>query len=103
MPKQSTWRASLVLELVHADICGPISPTSNGGKRYVLCFIDDFSRKAWAYLLCEKSEALYHFKNFKQMVEKGAEAFIKCLRTDRGGEFTSHEFNNFCKEQGIKR
>jgi hypothetical protein len=28
---------------------------------------------------------------------------IKCLRSDRGGEFTSDEFNNNCKKNGIKR
>lgn len=103
IPKRSLWRASQVLELIHADICGPISPTSNSGKRYTLCFIDDFSRKSWVYLLLEKSEALNCFKELKKLVEKEAEVFIKCLRTDRGGEFTSHEFNDFCKEHGIKR
>jgi len=41
----STWRASQPLELIHVDICGPISPISNSGKRYTLYFIDDFSRK----------------------------------------------------------
>lgn len=28
-PKKSTWRASQILQLVHADICGPIKPSSN--------------------------------------------------------------------------
>lgn len=28
---------------------------------------------------------------------------IKCLRTDRGGEFNSTEFNDFCKQHGVKR
>ncbi|KAG8382153.1 hypothetical protein BUALT_Bualt05G0047000 [Buddleja alternifolia] len=32
-PRQSTWRTSHVLEVVHADICGPISPMSNNNKR----------------------------------------------------------------------
>ena len=45
MPKKSLWRASKKLQLVHADICGPISPASNSGKRYVITFIDDSSRK----------------------------------------------------------
>ena len=48
IPKKSIWRAKETLELLHSDICGPISPTSPSGKRYILCFIDDYSRKAWA-------------------------------------------------------
>jgi len=44
-PKKSQWRASQRLQLIHADICGPITPTSNSKKRYFLCLIDDYSRK----------------------------------------------------------
>lgn len=73
IPKKSEWRATKVLELVHADICGPIEPTSHSGNKYVLCFIDDFSRKAWVYLLVEK------FKIFKKQVEKEAEESIQVL------------------------
>jgi len=43
------------------------------------------------------------FKNFKVGVEKESGAYIISLRTDRGGEFTSNEFENFCKDQGITR
>jgi transposase InsO family protein len=28
---------------------------------------------------------------------------IKCLRLDRGGEFTSDEFNSYYEKHGIKR
>ena len=31
-PRQSNWRASQLLQLIHSHICGPISPTSNGNK-----------------------------------------------------------------------
>lgn len=55
------------------------------------------------YYLMEKSEALNHFKFFKKMVENETCLPIKCLRTDRGGEFTSSEFNNICKQNGIKQ
>lgn len=84
-------------------MCGPITPTSNSHKRYLLCFIDDFSRKAWSYFLTEKSEVFTSFKYFKAYVEKETGLSIKCLRTDRGGEFTSGEFNDFCKKNGIRR
>lgn len=36
-------------------------------------------------------------------MEKETGSFIQCLRTDRGGEFTSEEFNDFCRRNGIKR
>lgn len=103
IPKASMWRAKEVLELVHSDICSPISPISNSGKRYLLCFIDDFSRKGWVYFLKEKSEAFIHFKQFKRKVEKETGKNLKCLRTDRGGEFISNEFTDYCKCQGIRR
>jgi transposase InsO family protein len=99
----STWRASQILQLVHADICGPITPISKSKKRYLISFIDDFSRKTWVYFLVEKSEAFITFKSYKNRVEKETGSSIRGLRTDRGGEFTSQEFNNFCNESGIRR
>ena len=43
------------------------------------------------------------FKEFKALVENLPEKKIKIMRLDNGGEFTSNEFNDFCKEVGIKR
>jgi transposase InsO family protein len=102
-PKVSIWRASGILQLVHADICGPINPISNSKKRYLLTFIDDFSRKTWVYFLVEKSEAFVVFKHYKAKVEKETGACIRALRTDRGGEFTSQDFTNFYGVNGIRR
>jgi len=53
--------------------------------------------------LIEKSEAFAVFKNFKAQVENETNSFIRALRMDRGGEFTSQEFNNFCEVNGIHR
>lgn len=103
IPKKSTWRAKEVLELIHSDICGPISPTSTSGLRYILSFIDDCSRKAWVFFLKEKSETFHQFKMFKKRVETETGKVMKCLRTDRGGEYLSQEFTDFCNEQGIRR
>lgn len=103
MPKKSSWRASKRLQLVHSDLCGPITPASHSDKRYILSFIDDFTRKTCVYFLREKSEAFGYFKIFKAGVEKEIEAVIMGLRTDRGGEFNSSEFVEFCKNQGINR
>ncbi|GJR16118.1 retrovirus-related pol polyprotein from transposon TNT 1-94 [Tanacetum coccineum] len=51
----------------------------------------------------EKSQALDVFKKFKVLVEKEVGLEIKCLRTDRGGEYNSKEFKEFCENNGIRR
>jgi transposase InsO family protein len=103
MPKKANWRASEKLQLIHSDLCGPITPTTVSNKRYILTFIDDFSRKTWLYLLAEKGETFEKFKHFKTKVEKETGMSIRCLRSDRGGEYTSQVFQEFCSTQGIKR
>ena len=69
---------------MHADVYGPISLESNSGKRYMITFIDDYSRKVWVYFLTHKSEALLKFKKCKLFAEKESGEMIGCLRTERG-------------------
>jgi len=57
----------------------------------------------WVYFIKYKSEAFECFKNLKALVENEKDSKIKCLTTDRGGEFTSKEFDEFCKLHGIER
>nr|GEU28884.1 hypothetical protein [Tanacetum cinerariifolium] len=58
--KESTSRVKEPLQLIHIDLCGPITPPSHGLK-------------------------------------------IKSMRSDRGGEFLSKEFNKFYEDNGIQR
>ena len=37
-------RASDLLELIHTDVCGPMSSTARGGFQYFITFTDDISR-----------------------------------------------------------
>ena len=61
-----------------------------------MIFVDDFTRMMWVAFPKEKSKA-FGFKIFKNRVENESGVKIKCLRSDRGGEFTSREFNIFCE------
>ena len=65
--------------------------------------IDDHSRYMWTILLKEKSEAFDRFRRFKWLIEQETKASIQTLRTDRGGEFTSQEFQVFCDNNGVRR
>jgi len=91
------------LELVHTDLCGPMRTQSSNGDRYFMLCIDDYSRMTWILFLKHKSEALEKFKTFKNLAENQIGRRIKCLRSDRGGEFISDDFNEFCHEYGIRR
>ncbi|CAL8993818.1 unnamed protein product, partial [Prunus brigantina] len=101
--KEKTWRASVPLELVHSDVCGPMQTTSIGGNKYFLTFIDDCTRMCWVYFMQFKSEVFNIFKKFKAMVELQSGYKIKKLRSDRGGEYTSTDFLQFCEEIGLER
>ena len=89
------------LEVVHTYVWGPTKMTSIHGYRYYISFIDDHTRKVWVYFMKEKSEVFTHFQSFKAMVEKQIGKYVKCLRSDGGGEYFSKEFNNFLNDQGI--
>ncbi|XP_077217878.1 uncharacterized protein LOC143852380 [Tasmannia lanceolata] len=95
------WRALNPLQLVHSDLFEPMQTTSIGGNRYFLTFIDDYSRKTWVYFLKEKSEVFECFKIFRSLVEKQSGFMLETLRSNRDGEYVSHEFENFL-ENGIR-
>ncbi|KAJ9566785.1 LOW QUALITY PROTEIN: hypothetical protein OSB04_002751 [Centaurea solstitialis] len=101
--QQANTRSETPLDLVFGDLCGPISPPTPTGKRYIFLLIDDYSRYMWEYFLDSKDQAFEIFKEFKQKVENQLGINLKMFRTDRGGEFTSNEFLQYCKDNGISR
>jgi transposase InsO family protein len=89
------------LELIHSDLCEMNGELTKGGKKYFMTLIDDSTRYCYVYLLKTKDEALDFFKIYKAEVENQLERKIKRVRSDRGGEYFSNEFNLFCAEHGI--
>ena len=62
-------RVSELLEIIHTDVCGPMSTSTRGGYCYFLTFIDDLSRYGYIYLMKHKSETFEKFKEFQNEVE----------------------------------
>lgn len=102
-PQVAKFRATERLELVHADLCGPITPATPGGKRYFLLMVDDVSRFTWLVLLSTKDEAEAAIRRIKAATELQSGCQLRSLRTDRGGEFTSRSFEEFCADNGVQR
>lgn len=63
-PKAARYRMGNVLELVHGNLCGPITLAMHRGRRYFLMLVDNCSRFMWLQLLATKDEAMATIKRF---------------------------------------
>ena len=88
------------LQLIHSDVCGPMSTESIGGKKYFVTFTDDYSRYYSVYFMKYKSEVLEKFREFEAAIASSEER-IRKLRTDNGGEYVSKEFEAYLKSKRI--
>ena len=57
-------RATDLLEIIHTDVCDPMSVKARGVYHYFLTFTDDLSRYEYIYLMKHKSETFEKFKEF---------------------------------------
>lgn len=101
-PQASTYRAERGLELVHTDLCGPITPATPRGNKYFILVVDDYNRFMWIELIKSKDEAYSQFRKIKSMAEAEGGCKLRAFRSDRGGEFNSTEFKEYCSDQGVK-
>jgi hypothetical protein len=101
-PQQSSFRAKERLELVHGDLCGPVTPATAGERRYFLLLIDDLSRYMWVVVLGSKGEAADAIRRAQAAAEVECDRKLHVLRTDNGGEFTVAEFTSYYADEGVQ-
>ena len=53
-PAQTSFCAERPLQLVHADLCAPITPSSIAGNKHFLLLVDDYIHWMWVCMLKEK-------------------------------------------------
>ena len=82
------------------DVHGPIL-RSREGFEYWLTFVDQFSGFVAIYCLHKKSDTFLAFKQYKAWAENMMNNRIGTLRDDKGGEYSSAEFDTFLREHGI--
>ncbi|CAI7807805.1 unnamed protein product, partial [Closterium sp. NIES-54] len=95
------------LQILHMDVWGPARVRGQGGERYFLLVVDDYSRYTTVFPLHTKGEVpavlilwiravrLQLRERFRQDLR------VLCLHFDRGGEFSSDLLRAFCQGEGI--
>ena len=100
-PSQSG-KASRSMELVHMDVCGPVSPPSRGGARYFATFLDDYSGLSAVKPLSSKADVADTVRNTLAYMETQCGAQTKAVRTDRGGEYLNKQLAAYFNSRGIR-
>ena len=95
-------RSAEPLTLIHSFLGGKMNARSLCGAEYFFTFIDDSTHYTWVYPLERKSDAFNQFLKWKALAENSSGRRLKVLRTDRGGEYTSTEFEEFLESAGIR-
>lgn len=88
------------LDLIHSDICGPITPRGRHGGKFFITFMDDWDKRSEAEIIERKSEAWPAFKRFCARNETPYRK-VRRLRTDYGGEYEDYGFDIDRAECGI--
>ena len=94
-------RSKEPLQLVHSNVCSPLSVQARGSYEYFITFIDDYSRYGYVYLMHKKSETFGKFKEFMAEAEKQLGKSLKTLLSNRGHEYLDTEFKEHFLEHGI--
>ena len=89
------------LELLHLDLFGPSRTRSLGGNYYGLVIVDDFSKFTCTLFLSSKDDTFDTFSKFANVIQNQLSSKIISLRSDHGGEFVNHRFENYCDKFGI--
>ncbi|GFX27189.1 retrovirus-related Pol polyprotein from transposon TNT 1-94 [Trichonephila clavipes] len=100
--KTGAVRSKRPLELLHMDLCGPMPTESQGGNKYFLSIIDDYSRKVTVFPIRNKSDVFHTFIRFQKRAERFLSRKVIAIRTDGGLEFCNKDMDNFLTELGIK-
>ena len=95
-------RAHRKLKLIHSNLCGPMPVSSANGNKYMITFINYYTRMCRVYLLKNKYDAFQTFKNFHAWIENDTQTHIGSLHIDNGKEYTSNKFENYLLQHGIK-
>nr|GFA37942.1 integrase, catalytic region, zinc finger, CCHC-type, peptidase aspartic, catalytic [Tanacetum cinerariifolium] len=89
------------LQLLHMDLCGPMRVASINGRRYVLVIVNDYSRYTWTHFLRSKDKTPEVLIEFLRLVQRGLQAQVIIVRTDKGTKFLNQTLHVYFAFEGI--
>lgn len=99
--KESRSRAVKPLQIVHSDVMELLKPISYPTRnKYIVVFINDFSRFAMAYVMESKDETGFYFEKFIDSVRNliGSDEKVCTLRSDMGTEYIGAILRNILRK-----
>ncbi|POM58965.1 Rve domain containing hypothetical protein [Phytophthora palmivora] len=100
-PSRSECKPPHVVELVHTAVMRPMKTVSNGGSRYVLTFVDHFSKFVVVYFLKSYHEVVAKLAEFRAFSDYQFGERLKCLLSDNGTELVNKKVAALCSRNGI--
>nr|GFA95571.1 hypothetical protein [Tanacetum cinerariifolium] len=90
------------LHLLHMNLCGPMRVASINRKKYVLVIVDDYSKYTWTHFLRSKDKTPKVLIDFLRLVQRGLQAQVRVVRTDKGTEFLNQTLHEYFTAEGIQ-
>ena len=92
--------SSIPFNLIHSDIWGLALVPTEGGSRYFVIFVDDFSWYTWIYLLYHMFELMSIYQTIHKMIETQFNHAIKIFRSNNAHEYNEKSFLSFLDSNG---
>ncbi|CAI5488561.1 unnamed protein product [Closterium sp. Naga37s-1] len=97
------------LQTLHMDVWSPARVTGQGGERYFLLVVDDYTRYTTVFPFQSKADVRSVLIRWIRAVRRQLSArfrqdlLVLRLHSDRGGEFCSRLLEDFCGAEGIRQ
>ena len=98
-PSEVAWSAGF-LDLVHADVAGPMPVWTPHGRCYFLVILDDFTHTLDLHLTM-KDQALDAWESMQRCWETKFSQHVKEFQSDNGGEFINSPFISALDMAGV--
>jgi hypothetical protein len=100
-PLSTRVRANDVLERIHVDLVGQVTPTSLGGSRYFMLVRDEFSTYLSIFFLASKSQVVDLIQQYIIKATTLTQKRVRIIRSDNGSEFRNVAMTHLCQTEGI--